>query len=88
MTGLYESARGEGGLPGQIGALHFHYIFAGAVGTLFHQAPECRRVFGVDPADPEVVEAHADALVRLFLGAPAPEGETPASNPARQRREK
>ena len=68
MSRLYERAQRGGGLPGRIGAPHFHYLFAGAVAAIFHQAPECRRVFGVDPSQPDVVEAHADALCQLFLG--------------------
>ena len=63
-----DKAQREGDLPGRIGAPHLHYLFAGATATIFHQAPECRRLFGVDPSDPEVVESHADALVQLFLG--------------------
>jgi len=71
LTRLYESARSEAGLAGQLGGFaspHFHYLFVGASAAIFHQAPECRRIFGVDPCDPEVVETHADALVGLFLG--------------------
>jgi AcrR family transcriptional regulator len=74
MTRLYESARAEGGLTGVawegFASPHFHYLFVGASAAIFHQAPECRRIFGVDPSDPEVVERHADALVGLFLGSP------------------
>ena len=70
MSRLYEGAQAEGGLPGGIGVPHFHYLFAGASAAIFHQAPECRRLFGIDPSDPFVVEAHADAMVHLFLGDP------------------
>lgn len=48
--------------------IHFTYIFIGAVATIFHQAHECREATGYDPMKPEAVEAHADALVELFLG--------------------
>jgi AcrR family transcriptional regulator len=68
LTGLFSRAQVSGGLQQSLGALHFHYIFVGAVGTIFHQAPECRRLSGLDPASPEVSEAHADALIQLFLG--------------------
>ena len=82
MSRMYESAQGAGGIPREIGAPHFHYVFAGATALIFHQAPECRRLFGIDPSSPDVVEAHADALCRLFLGdatigrgaAPTPQG--------------
>jgi TetR/AcrR family transcriptional regulator len=46
---------------------HFTYIFIGAVATIFHQAHECRAAMGYDPMQPSAVEAHADALVELFL---------------------
>ena len=65
---LYERARSEGGIPQEIRSPHFEYLFAGAAAAIFHQAPECRRLFDVDPADPAVVENHADALCQLFLG--------------------
>jgi TetR/AcrR family transcriptional regulator len=68
ITSLFERARQSGRLDGRIAPLHFHYIFVGAVSALFHQAPECRLLTGVDPSDPEVAEAHADALIELFLG--------------------
>ena len=68
MTSLYErAADSEEGVV-RIGTPHFQYLFIGATSAIFHQAPECRRVFGVDPMDPKVVDAHADAVVLLFLG--------------------
>jgi AcrR family transcriptional regulator len=62
-------------LPADIAPIHFHYILAGAVGLIFHQAEECRRLSGLDPFDPAVVEEHARAVEHLLLG-PTPE-ETP-----------
>jgi TetR/AcrR family transcriptional regulator len=48
---------------------HLYYMFIGAVGMMFSQAPECRRLTGKDPTkDPAAIEAHAEAVVRLFLG--------------------
>ena len=44
------------------------YLLVGAATHLFHQAPECVRLTGRDPSDPEMVRAHGDALVALFLG--------------------
>ncbi len=58
-------------VPAHIDPVHYHYIFLGAAGAFFTQAPECRRVSGLDPFDPERVEAHADAIVHLFLGEEA-----------------
>lgn len=63
-----ESAQQRGLLPAHVDPLHFHYILVGAVGLIFHQAEECRRMTGVDPMDPDAVEAHADAVVHLLLG--------------------
>jgi TetR/AcrR family transcriptional regulator len=75
MTAL-RAGQERGILPADIDPLHLHYILIGAVGLVFHQAPECRRLSGRDPSEDAFVEAHADAVVRLFLG-PADE-ETPA----------
>ncbi|MGH0033061.1 MAG: TetR/AcrR family transcriptional regulator [Myxococcota bacterium] len=52
----------------------YFYILVGAVTLIFHQAPECRRLTGLDPTDDAMVEAHADALIALFV--PKPEGGT------------
>jgi len=61
-----------GRLPDDIPPLHFAYALIGAIDVIFHQAAECRRVTGVDPSDPAVVEAHARAVEHLLLGsAPA-----------------
>jgi TetR/AcrR family transcriptional regulator len=62
------------GLPGGLAPLHFHYILAGAVGLIFHQAEECKRLTGVDPFDEAVVEAHARAVEHLLLGPYDEEG--------------
>ncbi len=74
---LFESIGGVFGRLGptaervpQVPDVHWSYVFVGAVATIFHQAPECRRVADYDPMRPEAVEAHADALVALFLGDP------------------
>jgi AcrR family transcriptional regulator len=68
LTSLFAAVANETGMPPEINSVHLNYIFAGAVATIFHQAPECRRASGYDPLVPEAVEAHADALVHLFLG--------------------
>lgn len=60
------SARGSGPLS-EIDPIHFHYILVGAATVIFHQAPECKRLTGVDPMDDAVVEAHADALIALLM---------------------
>jgi hypothetical protein len=64
---LLERARALGLVP-DVPTIHLYYIFIGAIGMIFSQAPECRRMTGVDPTDSAtVVEAHADAVVTLFL---------------------
>jgi AcrR family transcriptional regulator len=48
---------------------HLYYILTGAGPTMFVLAPECRRLSGIDPYAPEVIEAHADAVITLLFGA-------------------
>lgn len=64
---VVEQAQARGLVP-VIPTVSFQYIILGAAGLLFSQAPECKYMTGIDPTDPAVAEAHADALVRLFLG--------------------
>lgn len=47
---------------------HLYYIVTGAGPTMFVLGPECRRLTGLDPTDPSVAEAHADAVCRLLFG--------------------
>ena len=47
---------------------HLYYIVVGAGPTMFLLAPECRRLAGIDPSSPEVIEAHADAVISLLFG--------------------
>ncbi|MGI9590287.1 MAG: TetR/AcrR family transcriptional regulator [Myxococcota bacterium] len=68
LTTIFGDAQARGLLPAGIAPLHWHYILAGSVGLIFHQAEECKRLTGLDPADEAVVEAHADAVVHLLLG--------------------
>lgn len=64
---LLERGRKQGLLP-DIEPLHLYYMFIGAVGMIFSQAPECKRLTGVDPTtDDATIRAHADAVVALFL---------------------
>lgn len=55
-------------------AAHLYYILTGAAPTMFVLGPECRRLTGLDPHAPEVIEAHADAVVALLFG---PERDEP-----------
>ncbi len=54
---------GDGGID----AAHLYYALAGASSLLFGVAAECRALTGVDPADEDVVERHADYVARLFV---------------------
>jgi hypothetical protein len=56
-----------GHLP-DIPIAHIYYIVVGAGPTMFVLAPECRRLSGIDPQDPEVIEMHADAVTALLFG--------------------
>ncbi len=57
----------RGDLP-DISAPHLYYIVTGAGPTMFVLGPECRRLSGLDPNDPDVIEAHADAVCLLLFG--------------------
>ena len=64
FTGLVKA----GHVP-DIPAAHLYYILTGAAPTMFVLGPECRRLSGLDPGAPEVIEAHADAVISLLFGA-------------------
>jgi len=66
---LVRHLQGLGRLPDDIAPLHFAYALIGAIDVIFHQVEECRRVTGVDPMDPAVVEAHARTVEHMFLGS-------------------
>jgi AcrR family transcriptional regulator len=64
---LFEHLVRDGVVP-PIPAAHLYYILTGAGPTMFVLAPECRRLSGVDPQAPDVIEAHADAVIFLLFG--------------------
>jgi TetR/AcrR family transcriptional regulator len=64
---LFTTLVAQGHLP-DIPVAHLYYMLTGAGPTLFVLAPECRRLTGVDPTDPAVIEAHADAVCRFMFG--------------------
>jgi AcrR family transcriptional regulator len=59
----------EQGLLPDVPVAHLYYIITGAGPNMFVLGPECRRLTGVDPTDPAVIEAHADAVCRLVFGS-------------------
>ena len=68
-TTMLAQARDRGVLV-DVAPLHLYYTFIGAAGMIFSQAAECRRLTGTDPtASSAIIDAHAEVLVRLFLGA-------------------
>ena len=66
-TALFANLVDAGHLP-DISPVHLYYILTGAGSTMFVLAPECRRLAGIDPQAPDVVEAHADAVTALIFG--------------------
>jgi hypothetical protein len=57
----------QGQLP-DIPVALLYYIVSGAGPNMFILAPECRRLTGLDPLAPDVVEAQADAVITLLFG--------------------
>ena len=56
------------GLFADVPPIHLYYVLIGAIGLIFSQAPECRRITGVDPtASAQVVDAHVEVITRLML---------------------
>ena len=49
--------------------MHWFYMLAGASSIIFSHAPEARTLFGVDSLSEEVVERHADMMVRMLVEA-------------------
>jgi AcrR family transcriptional regulator len=69
LVGAVAGMAGKGSALAGVAPVHLYYLVVGAVGMIFSQAAECRRLTGVDPtASPALVEGHADLLVRLLGG--------------------
>jgi AcrR family transcriptional regulator len=64
---IFESLANVGAVP-HVPAAHLYYVLTGAGPTMFVLAPECRRLSGLDPAEDDVIEAHADAVCQLLFG--------------------
>jgi TetR/AcrR family transcriptional regulator len=65
---LFKSLQQQGVVP-EVPLAHLYYILTGAGPTMFVLGPECRRLSSLDPSQPEVIAAHADAICRLIFGA-------------------
>lgn len=64
---LLAPLRREGTIP-DVADVHLYYMFVGALGMIFSQAPECRRLTGKDPTgDQRLMAAHVDAVLALFF---------------------
>jgi hypothetical protein len=77
--------------PHRVLPASLHYLILGAAGLIFSQAPECKYITGVDPADPEFAEQHAAALITVLTAGYRGMRSTPpqrrsASTPSRRRR--
>lgn len=68
-TEMFERLSEAGAVPA-IAPAHLYYLLTGAGPTIFQLAPECRRLTGMEPTDPAVVDAHADAVITLLFGTP------------------
>lgn len=82
LGALGRRAGGFGVLGPDVHPIHLHYVVAGAVGLIFHQAEECRRLSGLDPFDDSIVEEHARIVEHLLLGPPAPANAPPTHTEA------
>lgn len=51
--------------------MHWYYLLAGGSSLIFSHAPECEGLFGVDSRIDEVVDEHAEVMVRALLGPSA-----------------
>src|SRR5262249_32345321 len=65
---LVEAAQDEGALL-RTDPVHLHYILIGAATHFFVMSAEVHRLTGKDPMRKDTIEAHADAVAALLLGA-------------------
>lgn len=57
----------DDGLLPQASAPALVYIIVGAAQSFYTLAPEVRRVWKLDPGNEQVIQAHADALLAVFI---------------------
>jgi len=65
---LFDRLAARGDLA-PVAPAHLYYLLIGAGATVFVMAPECERLTGVNPFDPDFVSAHADLVVDLLVRA-------------------
>jgi AcrR family transcriptional regulator len=70
LTGAWRALR-EAGEVADVDETVVYYALIGAASLAYVNAPEARRLVGHDPIDETFVEAHAEALVTMLLGAGA-----------------
>lgn len=56
----------EGFLP-NVSVPALAYIFVGASQLIYTLAPEARRVWGIDPSDPKIIEDHIEAMIAVMI---------------------
>lgn len=71
-----ELCKREGILP-DVSTPALVYIFVGAAQTFHTLAPEVRRVWGIDPSHPDVIEDHVQALTAVLFRDPPPTSKKP-----------
>ena len=48
--------------------MHWHYMLVGAAATIFSHSPECQILFDVDSRQEEIVNVHAEMMVKMLMG--------------------
>lgn len=66
MQGAVKQAITDGVLP-KVSPINFIYMLSAASQAIFALSEEARAVYGVDVFEPDFVESHADAVVRMLL---------------------
>ncbi|MCB1262788.1 MAG: TetR/AcrR family transcriptional regulator [Acidimicrobiales bacterium] len=78
VTSMWHTLRTDPATP-PIDETVLYYLLVGGASLLYVNAAEARLLRpDLDPTDPSLIDAHADALVALLLGLPVPSGPEPA----------
>lgn len=70
MTSVW-SLLADAGLVAPVDGTIAYYLLVGAASFIYVASPELRRLTGMEPT-PDLVEAHADAVVTMLFGLPTP----------------